>query len=226
MGNQVLVTSNASGAVTGGQLGHVVVIVDVISMSTTLEAALDAGALAVYGASPDICRAPVQLDPYKIGLIAGQRALADGSGEVVIVSEPRIGTDAERLARAQKTISGVKAAGAKVGAVLPNLGAETAKLIDFTNQVVVAVTDTGGVAYDAAWQAGAASVVVGTVARTLQQRGLEPARTAAARACAEAQRCNTGITVVAASANSLEDILAAEFIAKEIIGQGFTQLKG
>ncbi|KNZ70770.1 hypothetical protein Tfer_0449 [Thermincola ferriacetica] len=220
----VNVTANATGAVAAAMMGHLVMVVDVIDMSTTLEAALDAGAVAVFGASPDSSRAPVDLNPEKIGMEAGSIALRNGT-EVVLISEPRVGTDEERLQRASKAVAGIKKSGARIAAVVPNNGAETAKLVDFKNKVVLAVTDTGGVAYDAAFNAGAPAVVTGTIARTMQKRGIKPAHDAAARAVEQASRLGVGITVVAATANSLEDILAAEYIARLILEKGFTQLK-
>jgi hypothetical protein len=51
----------------------VVVIVDIIDMSTTLEAALEAGARKVYGASPDGVIVPVDVKPEVIGLEAGEK---------------------------------------------------------------------------------------------------------------------------------------------------------
>jgi hypothetical protein len=219
----IFVTVNASGAAEAAERGCLIMVVDIIDMSTTLESALDAGALAVYGASPDKSRAPVKLNPEKIGRLAGKMAVANNTG-VIIISEPRVGTDEERRARAAKTITGVEAVGAGITAILPNIGAETAKLADFTGKVVVAVTDTGGVAFDAAMEAGAVSVITGTVARTIKKRGTIPARAAAIRAIEEARKWDAGIAVVAASANSLEDILAAEYIARLIIEEGFTSL--
>lgn len=216
-------TVNASGAVQAAEAGQVVVVVDVIDMSTTLEAALDAGAAFVLGASPDNCRAPVRLCPEKLGQQAGQLAVARGTS-VVIVSEPRIGSEEERRARSGRVICAIGETGAIVEAVLPNAGAEITKMIDFQGKVVVAVSDTGGVAYDAAVTAGAPAVLTGTVARTMHKKGVEPAKAAAARAIEAARLLGTGIAVVAASANSLEDILAAEYIMKEIIAQGFTSL--
>ncbi|MDT3698135.1 MAG: hypothetical protein RO469_01805 [Thermincola sp.] len=221
--NGVILTVNASGAVEAAEAGQVVIIVDVIDMSTTLEAALDAGAAFVLGASPAECRAPVSLFPENIGRCAGELAVSQGT-KVIVVSEPRIGNDEERLAKSRQVINGIKAAGAEIDAVLPNAGAEIGKMTDFQGKVVVAVSDTGGVAYDAAVAAGAPAVVTGTIARTIYKKGVEPARAAATRAIRAAKEAGTGIAVVAASANSLEDILAAEYIMKEIIAQGFTAL--
>ncbi len=211
-GGQILVTADASGAVDGAKRGHVVVVVDVISMSTTLEAVLEVGALAVFGASPDRSRAPVNLDPGYIGRLVGNKAQALGC-EIVLVGEPRIGTEAERLANMTRVVGGINETGAAISQVLPNLGAETAKMADFQGKLVLAVTDTGGVAYDAALVAGAPAVTIATIARTLHSKGVTPARRGAQRAKSLAESLGTGITVVAASSNSLEDVLAAEYIA-------------
>lgn len=220
----VTLTANASGAVQAAQQGLVVMVVDVIDMSTTLEAALDAGALAVLGASPDAANPPVPLNPAGVGLRAAQLALAAGTS-VVLVTEPRVGSDAERTANASRLLQGIRQGGAEVTAIIPNLGSETPKICDLSGRVVVAATNTGGVAYDAALTAGAPAVITGTVARTLKKRGAEPAKAAARRAIEAAQKHNTGICVVAASANSLEDILAAEYIMKTIIEAGYLTLK-
>ncbi len=216
----VTLTANASGAAQAARAGMVVVVVDVIDMSTTLEAALDAGALAVFGASPDAASPPVALDPEAVGRKAAETALAAGSS-VVLVTEPRVGTDQERAANASRFLAGVQAGGAEVTAILPNLGAETTKLCDLQGRVVVAVTATGGVAYDAALTAGAPAVVTGTVARTMRKRGSAPAKAAARRAVEEAVKRDAGICVVASTANSLEDLLAAEYILKCIVEEGF-----
>ncbi len=89
---------------------------------------------------------------------------------------------------------------------------------------MVAVTDAGGVAFDAAFTAGAPAVLTGTIARTMQKRGREPAMAAARRAIEAAAAAGVNITVVAASANSLEDVLGAEYIMRTIIELGFTSL--
>lgn len=212
----VMMTVNASGAAAAARQKQLVVVVDVIDMSTTCEAALDAGALAVYGAAADFARCPVETNPVMIGQLAGRQAVAAGT-EVILVAEPRVGTDAERRNNAGKVLQGLAQVGATVGAVLPNIGAETVKLADFRGKVVVAATGTGGVAYDAAVAAGAPAVLTATVARTIQKKGTAPAQEGARRALSKARELGTGITVVAATANSLEDILAAEYIVKEII---------
>lgn len=212
----VKLSVNASGAAAAARAGDVVVIVDVIDMSTTLEAALDAGALAVFGAAPDSARPPVVTDPENIGLLAGKQA-ADNNTGVVLVAEPRVGTDEERLQNITRVTAGLARAAAEINAVLPNLGAETAKFCDLRGKVVIAVTATGGVAFDAAVSAGAPAVFTGTVARTMQKKGPAPARSAAKRAVRAARIFDAGITVVAASGNSMEDILAAEYITRTII---------
>jgi hypothetical protein len=219
----VNMTMNASGAKAAAEAGNVVVIVDVIDMSTSLEAALDAGAFLVYGASLDTSKAPVKLSPEEIGEKAGTAAQDKGT-KVVIICEPRIGSEDERKQKCGRVINGINKSGAAIEVILPNLGAELVKLVDFAGKVVIAVSDSGGVAYDAAWTAGAPAVLTGTVARTIAKRGDEPARAAARRAIEAAVKFKTGISVVAASANSLEDIMAAEYIVKMIIEEGFTAI--
>ena len=60
---EIILTADASGAQKAARQGMLVMIVDVIDMSTSLESAIDAGALAVFGASPDYTRAPVETSP-------------------------------------------------------------------------------------------------------------------------------------------------------------------
>jgi hypothetical protein len=189
--------------------------VDVIDMSTTLESALDSGAYAVLGASPDFTRAPVAVAPDKIGNEAARKARETGNG-IIIVSEPRVGDNDERLARCQKLIRGIEQEKGFVEAIIPNLGAETPRLLEMKGRVVVAVTDTGGVAYDAAFNAGG-RVITGTVARTLKHKGTEPAQIAARRAIDLLRDQDPGVAVIAASSNSLEDVLAAQFIANLLL---------
>lgn len=216
----VTVGTNASGAVKAARAGDVVVIVDVIDMSTGAEAALDAGAIAIYGASPDGLTLPVRVEPEKIGYIAGKTALKYGT-DVILVSEPRSGMDEERRRRAKSVLSGIKTAGANLGSVVPSLGAELVRLTDVAGKVVIFCTDSGGVAFDAAYNHGAPAVITGTIARTLKKKGLLPAKAASARAIELAQKHDTGIAIIAASSNSLEDLLAAHYIAGVIIDQGF-----
>lgn len=215
----VMVTANASGAVKAAKNGDVVVIVDVVDMSTTLETALEAGAYQVFGACPDGQKVPVKVDPEKIGRTAGKVAVEYGS-EVVIISEPRSGTEEVWRSRCESVIKGASAVGASITDVVPNIGAETANLVDFKNKVVVAVTNSGGVAFDAAFQAGA-EVFTATVARTLKMRGGKPAQKGIERVCAYALGAEKDITFVAASGNALEDVLAAQYLAQTVVNEGF-----
>jgi len=212
-----LIISDASGAQQAAREGMLVMIVDVIDMSTTLESALDAGAYAVLGCSPDFTRAPVKTSPEKIGQQACRLARESGSG-IVIVSEPRVGSDEERIARCQKVIRQIEQEKGFIEAVIPNLGAETPKITEMKNRIVVAVTDTGGVAYDAAY-VESERVITGTVARTFKQKGLQPALSAVRRVRETTRESDKGIAIVAASRNSMEDILAAQFIYN-LINQG------
>ncbi|MEL7567815.1 MAG: hypothetical protein AAGU27_23460 [Dehalobacterium sp.] len=210
--SHINVLHDASGAAAAAMRGDIVVIVDVINMSTTLEAAWEAGALGVFGASPNHTRAPVFVNPWFMGYCAGRYAKSNKT-EIILVTEPRVGTDREREEHASYTIEGIKSAGFDRITVLPNLGTETIKMADFSRKVVIAVTDSGGVAYDAAFNAGGI-VTTATVARSLTKKGLEPVHTGVNRALTLAHLKNTGISIVAASSNSLEDVLAANFISE------------
>lgn len=214
----IVAASDASGAVRAARQGLSVMIVDVIDMSTTLESALDDGALAVFGASPDQTRAPVQVNPFNMGETAAKTARELGTG-LIVVAEPRVGTEKERADRCSRLLDGIAAQGMEPEAVIPNLGHETPRLLSLKNKVVVAATDTGGVAYDAAFQV-TGRVTIGTVARTFKQKGEQPARTAAERAIRLMDGAG-GIAVVAASSNSLEDILAAKYIMELILRMPF-----
>jgi len=208
---RIIVDSDASGAQEAAKAGLLVMIVDVIDMSTTLESALDAGAYAVLGASPDYTRAPVKVNPVEIGKQAARLARESGEG-IIVVAEPRVGTEEERLARCQKLIKGIESERGLIEAIIPNIGAETPKLVNMNKKIVVAVSDTGGVAYDAAFVENQ-RVITGTVARTYSQKGVEPALTAVRRVMQMVTAKDKGLAVIAASRNSMEDVLAAQFIA-------------
>ncbi|MDK2887601.1 hypothetical protein SAMN02745218_01875 [Desulfofundulus australicus DSM 11792] len=207
----VILTANASGAAWAGKQGLVVLVVDVIDMSTSLEAALDEGAAAVLGASPDAAVPPVPVDPLGVGRLAGEKARELNTG-VVVIAEPRTGPEERRRGAVKKVLGGIAAAGARLEAVIPNLGAAVAELADFKGKVVVAATGSGGVAFDAALTAGAPAVMAGTVARTRHKKGRDPAMAAARRTVAAARSLGRGVAVVAASSNSVEDLLAARYI--------------
>lgn len=214
---EIITTHNASGASRAAVLGFVVVIVDVIDMSTSLEAALEKGAKIILGASPDKTRAPVKVNPFNIGLEAARQA-RKLDNEIIIISEPRWGSDNDRLGNCNKLIEGIQEGRGKIVDILPNIGAEVGNMTDFKDKIVVCVSDTGGVAFDAAWQIHQ-DILTGTIARTLNAKGREPAQLAAQRAIDLAQ--DRSIALVAASANSLEDVLAANYIAQLIIEKGY-----
>jgi len=210
----VSVVSDASGAAAAALLGDIVVIVDVIDMSTTIESAIEAGAWQVFGAAPDNANPPVPVVPENIGRQAAKSALKDGR-DIILATEPRWASPAQREQNARRFISGVRDQGGSISKIVPNAGAEICKLCTLEGAVLVVVSDTGGTAFDAAFNAGGI-VTTATVARTLAKKGIEPSFSGAARAVALARQYSSNVSVVAASANSWEDILAAQFIAQII----------
>ena len=206
----MVVEVNASGAVRAAWRGDVVVIVDVIDMSTSAEALLEQEPLAIYGAALDISRPPVAVNPYGIGWHAGKMAV-DNQVEVVVVAEPRLGA-AQRRENISQLLLGISAGGGDYSGPYPNIGAELGRQLHVAGKVVVIASDTGGVAWDAAYQCGAKDILTGTVARTLNKKGTMPAQAAANRALAARGNSKRGISVVAASHNSQEDLLATEYI--------------
>lgn len=206
------VTADASGAAAAGARGDVVVVVDVIDMSTTAEALWDEGIRGVWGAAVAGSRSPVSVNPQQMGYLAGQAAKAEGCG-VIVISEPRVASMEERLILCRPALEGLKKAGISPEGIYPNLGAETIKQFKAEGRMALLVTDTGGTAFDAAIQAGASAVITATIARTRAKRGIEPARAGLLRASDWVTKTGKGLTFVAASANSWEDVLAAEYLA-------------
>jgi hypothetical protein len=208
------VAADASGAYEAAKRGDVVLIVDVIDMGTTLEAALQQGAKLVLGAAPTGLKVPVPVNPRRIGKFAAEKAKELQTG-VVVIAEPRVAPEEERQLFAAEVLGGLREAGLHISKVYPNIGAETVNLVNFCEQVVVAVSANGGTAYDAAFNAGA-DVVTATVARTYGHTGWENAEFAVARVLELASRKEKGITVVAASSKALEDVLAAQYLAQAV----------
>lgn len=213
------VAADASGAYHAACAGQVVLIIDVIDMGTTLEAALQAGASLVLGASPAFCNAPVPVNPEAIGRYAA-RVSNDLQTDIVLIAEPRVGSDVERIERAAGVLRGMQQGGKEPVGIYPNLGAETIKLVDFKNKIVVAVSDCGGTAFDAAFNAGA-PVVTGTTARTFGRTGWENADSGIRRALQLSIKEERGLCIVAASSKALEDVLAAHYFAQRAIADGF-----
>jgi len=218
-------TFNASGAVEAARRGDVVIIVDIIDMSTSAEVALESGALAVFGAAPAGSKAPVNLNPDRLGYLAGKTALKYKT-QLIIVAEPRYGGEEERRKRSDTALQGIIRSGAVVESILPNIGSEISQLADFQNKVALFISDTGGVAFDAAYNNGAPAVITATVARTPGKKGVASALAGIERALELSEKFNCGISVVAASSNSMEDVLAGKYLMQLILNKGFLNLTG
>ena len=213
------VTFDASGAAEAGRRGRVVCIVDVVDASTTAEAALAGGAIAVLGAAPAEADPPVPVRPDAVGMRAV--AIAAGRGaDVVVAAEPRVGSNEERLARAQPVLQAVEGAGLE-WELVANQGAEIGGLTKLQGRVVVVVSTTGGAAYDAALAAGAPAACFATTARVEGRTGWEVADLGVQRLLALAKEHGADPTIVAASANSADDCLAAFELGRRLIETGF-----
>ena len=192
-----------------------VCVVDVIDAATSAEVALETGASAVLGAAPAAADAPVAVDPAAVGRHAAALATEAGSG-VVVVAEPRIGPDELRATSAALVLEAIRSSAAEAKLVA-NQGAELPALARLKGQVVVVVSATGGTAYDAALRAGAPGVCFATTARIEGRSGWEVARLGAERAANLAREHGVGLSVVAASANSLDDCMAAFEVARILL---------
>lgn len=205
---------NLSGAVNAVREGQFVVLVDVIDMSTTLETVREAGACGYWGAAPTGKKLPY-VNPYFIGRAAAREA-KQKAAKLVVLTEPRSGSDEERRTNALAVLAGFEAENMEAEVILPNIGAETARLIDWQEKIAVAVTDAGGVIFDAVVQLGG-SLTTATIARTMRMKGTETSRVGINRALSLAGR--SGITLVAASSNALEDVLAVHYLAQLMINE-------
>ncbi|MDW7673044.1 MAG: hypothetical protein SCK28_00770 [Bacillota bacterium] len=209
-------TTDASGARTAAMAGMVTVIVDVIDMSTSIEVCLKEGALAAFGASPLQHKCPVDTNPILVAEAAVKKGAAYGA-EIIIITEPRVGTPVERAATSSRVIEAIKEKGGSIAAILPNLGSEIGKLANFNNKVVIAVTATGGTAFDAAFNVlQDERITTATIARIPGYKGIEVAEIGLKRAISLAKKYDTGIVFVAASGNSIEDVLAAQYLSETV----------
>jgi hypothetical protein len=216
------VTFNASGASEAGARGRVVAVVDVVDSSTSAEAALAGNAAAVLGASPAGVSAPVRLDPGAVGRRAAGIAGKLGT-DVVVVAEPRVGTEERRRAAALPVLQALTTAGVKYE-LAPNQGAELLDLVNVDRRVVVLVSATGGTAFDAGLAGGAPAACFVTTARVTGRTGWDLVGSGARRAIAMADEHARDLAIVAASANSADDVLAAFEISRRVITEGFLRL--
>ena len=210
---------NASGAADAGKRGRVAAIVDVVDSSTSAEAALTHGAAAVLGGAPAGVKVPAQVDPGAIGRKAA--AIAGPAGtSVVVVSEPRVGTEEDRRQRVLPVLQALRTASVEYELV-PNQGAELPGLVDVAGRVVVVVSSTGGTAFDAAACGGAAAVCFATTARVEGRTGWEVADAGVRRVLDLADEHRADVSIVAATANSADDCLAAFELGRRVIAAGF-----
>lgn len=221
------VTFNASGACQGAERGDLVVIVDVIDMSTTAEALMSMGAVAVLGAAPEGINI-YNANPYHIGYIAGRMGLQNNL-PILLISEPRTGGDEKRIEKAFSVIRGIEDSGNKIATILPNIGAsivdyEIVQSISGQGFIAVLVTPCGGVCFDVAHNNGAACVLTATTARVSGRSGHEVVESCVRRILSMAESLVVNITVVAASSKALEDVHAAQHIAECIIRNGFLKV--
>jgi hypothetical protein len=216
------ITFNATGAAEAGARGRVVAIVDVVDSSTSAEAAMGAGAAAVLGASPAGALVPARLDPGAIGRRAAGIAGKLGT-DVVVVAEPRVGPEDQRRARSLPVLQALTTAGVRYE-LAPNQGAELVDLVNVDRRVVVLVSSTGGSAFDAAMAAGAPAACFVTTARVAGRTGWDLVGVGARRGIALADEHGADLAVVAASANSADDCLAAFEIGRRVVTEGFLRL--
>jgi len=207
---KVYMTMDASGAYKAAINGHIVVIVDIIDMSTSLETALEMGAAAVFGASPDQIYAPVIVNPEKIAMGAAFVAQKLNT-EVIIIGEPRFASKEEQMENCQRLVNKLTEMNTKICDFVPNVGKELWAFAHIGKKIAIAVTSTGGVAFDAAYNAGGI-VTTATIARTRHMRGKAPALKGAYRAKNLALELKRDISYVAASSKSYEDVLAAKYL--------------
>lgn len=219
MAGTLEVAFDATGAAEAGARGRVVAVVDVVDSATSAEAALAAGVVDVFGAAPADAKVPVEVRPEAVAAQAASLAKLHET-DVVVVVEPRVGSDEERVQRAGLVIKTLEAAG--VGfEMVPNQGAGLPGLVKLAGRVVIVVSAAGGVAFDAALTAGAPGVCFATTARIAGLTGWEVARVGAQRAIGMANVNGGRLTVVAASSNATDDFLAALEIARTVIDEGF-----
>lgn len=212
--SMLTIAYNLSGAVEAVKMGRFIVLVDVIDMSTTMEALREAGASGLWGAAPQGKGEPYA-NPYLIGRAAAREA-KDKRVQLGVIAEPRVGGQKEREIRAKPVLEGIRDEGLTPVGIWPNVGAETARFTDWHDMVAVVVSEAGGTIFDAVWQLGG-RITTATVARTLLSKGAEPAKKCLERALEMAG--GTPLTLVAASSNALEDVLAVQYLAQLILAR-------
>jgi hypothetical protein len=165
---------------------------------------------------------PVKVEPGAIGRRAAAAAIREAT-DVVVIAEPRIGTEEERRSRALPVLQALRTQRIEYE-LAPNQGAELARAVRLRGRVAVIVSSTGGTAFDAAMAAGAPAACFATTGRIEGQTGWDVLQRGVRRAIDLALRNDSDLSIVAASANSSDDVLAAFELARAVIGEGFLQI--
>jgi hypothetical protein len=139
------------------------------------------------------------------------------------VAEPRVGPDERRRAISLPVLQALTTAGVRYE-LAANQGAELPGLVNVERRIVVLVSSTGGTAFDAALAAGAPAACFLTTARVTGRTGWDMVGVGARRAIALADEHGADLAIVAASANSADDVLAAFEISRRVITEGFLRL--
>lgn len=215
--------ANASGAVKAATEGDIVVIVDVIDMSTTAESLLRQHPICILGAAPNEHRAPVDTDPVAIAKYAVIIAKKKNT-DVVVISEPRFCSDDERKKRTSHILEVLKSEEMPFHGPYPNAGSEISNIVDTAGKVVIIVSDTGGLAFDAAFQIAGEKVMTATIARVPGLTSHEVISGCVKRISEHAKKMKCNISLVAASSNSTEDVLAVQFLFNKLVEEGFLSI--
>jgi hypothetical protein len=131
-----------------------------------------------------------------------------------------VGTEEDRRRRALPVLQALRSASIEYELVA-NQGAELPGLVEVDGRIVVIVSSTGGAAFDAALAHGAPAACFATTARIEGKTGWDVLGVGAKRALDLAEEHETDLSIIAASANSTDDCLAAFELARRVVAEGF-----